>query len=263
MLIRPVSDLHIDVHWDNKQLYKYQLPELETDKDTVLVIAGDLCELGDGYLYWDQWLRNTCKRFRAVVMIAGNHEHYSGKFGQAIVHLKEVQKLIPNLHVLDNEMVTIDHVHFVGTTFWTNYQNSNPIELIKMQAFSDHMCIEEFPPIKAVEENKKAQEFLRRTVEEIETLGRPGDKIYVVTHQSPSILSEDPRYRDSPISSAFSSALEELVYDIGADIWHHGHIHMFSDYELFGTRMLCNAKGYETPSGIERTFFKDKLVIEV
>lgn len=260
--VRPVSDLHIDVSSDRRFLYKYELPELETDKETVLVIAGDLCEMADGYLYWDMWLQRTAARFRAVVIIPGNHEHYSGTFGDAVTHLREVAKRIANLHVLDNEVVKIDHVHFIGSTLWTNYRNSNPIELIKMQTVSDHYCIKDFPPARAVEENAKAQEFLLKAAAEIKQ-NFPEDKLYVVTHQAPTSLSEDPRYKDSPISSAFCSDLEEVVYQVGAAVWHHGHIHMFSDYSLFGTRIICNARGYDGFSGPEQTYFKDNMLIEV
>lgn len=261
MLIRPMSDLHIDV---GAYAYKWKIPVLETDKDSVLVLAGDTCEMADGYFKWDIWLRHNCSRFKAVIAVAGNHEHYSGEYGKALNHFREVAKSIPNFHVLENEMVTIDNVHFLGCTLWTNYRNSNPIELIKMQTFSDHLCIEGFPPSKAVELNKQSCEFLRETAEALALLKKAGDKIVVVTHQAPSHMSEDPKYADSPIASAFSSDLDELVYDVDADLWIHGHIHWFSDYMLFGTRIICNALGYNSfSSGKEETGFKEDLVVTV
>lgn len=255
--VRPVSDLHVDVSM-------YNLVELEHDKETVLTISGDLSEMGDQDYPWADWFHRTCPRFRDVLFVPGNHEHYGGKFGEAFIRLRDVASRIPNLHVLHNRYVKIDHVHFVGTTLWTNYRNGNPIELIKMRSFSDHVNIGDFTPENAVYENAKAQSLLKRLSKQIEK--KEGEKLFVMTHHAPTSLSEDPRFFDSPIASAFSSDLDELVYEVGADVWQHGHIHWFKDYSLFGTRIVCNPRGYHSPrpgGGSEATGFKSDFLLEV
>lgn len=254
MRIRPVSDLHIDVS-------KFELPELETDKESVLVVAGDLCEMGFGTSPWEGWFFKHCPRFKAVVFVMGNHESYGGNWGKALENVRGTEKKIPNLHVLNNEKVLVDDVTFLGSTLWTDCDRGNPMTYMRLKmGMADYSQILKFTPQMSHEEHKIAVEWLRKARTEIE------GKVVVVTHHSPTRLSEDPKYKDSPIAGGFSSDQDELVYDLKVDLWIHGHIHYFSNYSLFGTRIVCNPRGYHSARVFgmgEDTGFKDKLTIEV
>lgn len=251
MLIRPISDLHIDIA-------RFDLPHLESDKESILSIAGDLCEMGAGYMPWDIWLRKVAERFKEVVFVLGNHESYGGSFGKAEEHLREIAKTTPNLQVLNNQVLERGNVLIAGTTLWTDCDRGNPMTFWRLRrSMADFTHIHGFSPEQSYERNREACLFLRDI--------QKGDrKLVVVTHHSPSRLSEDPKYKDSPIAGGFTSDLDELVYDVGACLWHHGHVHYFSDYSLFGTRMICNPRGYESSSSYrEDTGFKNDLVIQV
>ena len=56
------------------------------------------------------------------------------------------------------------------------------------------------------------------------------------------------------------------VSDAGADrvqLWVHGHTHDSFDYEVAGTRVLCNPRGYCREGRQENARFDPSLVIEV
>ena len=64
-----------------------------------------------------------------------------------------------------------------------------------------------------------------------------------VTHFAPSLRSADPRYGLAPGTAGFCNSLDELIPM--ADLWIHGHTHTAFDYEVRGTRVVSNPRGYE------------------
>jgi hypothetical protein len=45
------------------------------------------------------------------------------------------------------------------------------------------------------------------------------------------------------LNPAFASNLDYLMGQ-GVKLWVHGHTHVAKDYELNGTRIVCNPRGY-------------------
>lgn len=68
------------------------------------------------------------------------------------------------------------------------------------------------------------------------------DNTVVVTHHAPHPNSIPERYRQDILSGAFASDLTRLMGR--SRLWVHGHMHDCMDYELFGTRIVCNPRGY-------------------
>lgn len=64
----------------------------------------------------------------------------------------------------------------------------------------------------------------------------------VISHMPPSERSIPDRYKDSILSAAFASRLDDLV--IRADLWVHGHLHDSFDYRIGACRVVCNPRGY-------------------
>ena len=92
----------------------------------------------------------------------------------------------------------------------------------------------------------------------------------VVTHHSPHPHSIHPRFAGSPLNAAFVSDLSPLMGK--AKLWIHGHVHDSFDYELAGTRVIANPRGYAlnrraaTEIGMvewENPMFDARLVVEV
>ena len=67
----------------------------------------------------------------------------------------------------------------------------------------------------------------------------------------------------SPLNAIFVSDAEPLVAASGARLWIHGHTHDSFDYQVQGTRVLCNPRGYAKDGNDENPLFDPRLVVEV
>jgi len=86
----------------------------------------------------------------------------------------------------------------------------------------------------------------------------------VVTHHAPSIRSlayGAHATRDNPLAPAYASDLEGVMGGGTVPLWIHGHTHLPIDYDVGGTRVLSNPRGYP---GFERVpGFRSELIVEV
>ncbi len=64
----------------------------------------------------------------------------------------------------------------------------------------------------------------------------------VVTHHAPSARSVAPRFASDLLTPAFASNLEHLMDGQCAVLWIRGHTHDPFDYEINGTRVICNPR---------------------
>lgn len=83
----------------------------------------------------------------------------------------------------------------------------------------------------------------------------------VVTHHLPAAPSVASQFLNDPLNPAFASRLEGLIEKFQPALWVDGHTHVACDYEIFGTRVVCNPRGY--PSEYSNKGFTPELVIEV
>ena len=90
------------------------------------------------------------------------------------------------------------------------------------------------------------------------------EKTVVVTHHAPSFKSVISYFETNLTSACFASNLEHLMDGDKVALWVHGHMHTSLDYEVNGTRVICNPRGY-TRFGDEQqnNEYKDDLVIEI
>lgn len=86
----------------------------------------------------------------------------------------------------------------------------------------------------------------------------------VVTHHAPSFQSIAPMYRQDSLTPAFASNLDYLMGE-PICLWIHGHVHHSNDYEINGTRIVSNPRGYQLKGDTfpENQDFKPDLVIEI
>jgi hypothetical protein len=77
----------------------------------------------------------------------------------------------------------------------------------------------------------------------------------------PATPSIDSRYKNDVLNPAFASRLEDVIEQYHPDLWIHGHTHVHCDYEICGTRVVCNPRGY--PSEPTGKGFSPGLVVEV
>lgn len=249
MKLRLLSDLHLE-------FAAFEPPQVEAD---VVVLAGDIHTKARG-VRWAQ------ERFETVpvVYVPGNHEYYGGSLGHTWCEMKRAA-LGSNAHVLDNEVLDVEGVRFVGCTLWTDYRLTANEPLAMWDACKrlndyENVLDEQFRkvhPQQLQSRHARSRQFLREAVE-----SAAGRKVVVVTHHGASALSIAPEYRDdkSHLNASYASAMENFMGE-PVVLWLHGHTHASLDYNIAGTRVVCNPRGY-APNDINKNF-DPRLVLEV
>jgi len=261
MFVRLFSDLHLECGNIN-------VPVIENEKDIVVVLAGDI-GVADRPRTIGPFVHEMAQRHRAVVYVAGNHEHWDSSFlrtydkirsaiGMWQSHDQSVPNAIgipSNVHTLQNEVVEIDDVVFIGATLWTSYRNHNDLAMFDAKRFmKDYKKIRtgseadpyrrKFEPMDAWFDHNHSKEFIFKKIKEYKDLGK---KVFVVTHHAPSELSIAPEYRtahDDLLNASYATELGNDIADLQPNIWVHGHTHTSHDYTIGDTRIVCNPRGY-------------------
>ena len=106
-------------------------------------------------------------------------------------------------------------------------------------------------------------QFHRRAVRFLETKLQESfaGPTVVITHHTPSPRSIARAFEGSLLNAAYCSDLEWLIEKYRPELWVHGHVHQFWDYEMGVTRVLCNPHGYMDVEEVEA--FERDLVVEV
>jgi len=258
MYIRLFSDIHNEFRREEGE-EPYPIPELPTDPQTVLVLAGDIDTKGRGINYANA----LSGRFKAVVLVAGNHDLWGSNFTK--LPNKWLEGSEDNVYPLFNAHITIDNVVFCGGTLWTDYNDCDELSMLDAtRVMVDYSKIKsgeryrKFTPEMAYWDHKDCLKAIRGG------LSVQGARKYiVVTHMTPSYINEDPKFYNqySTTKHYYHSNLDDLVCD--ADVWCFGHTHHNVDRIVGpkGTRMVSNQVGYY-PDHLAKGF-SDTLLIEV
>ena len=248
MKLQILSDLHLE-------FAPCQI--VNTDAD-VVILAGDI-HLGDrGYKWAEQNIKN-----KEVIYVLGNHEFYKEATPRLFEKLKKETKGT-NIHVLENESISIGGVKFLGCTLWTDFELLNSLDASIASAnlhMTDYRKIRISPQFKKIRPSftvvwhKQSKNWLREEIKKDNN-----DKIIVVTHHAPSIQSIPVEDREDPLSAAFASNMIDLIAPSNIKLWVHGHIHTAFDYNIGGTRVICNPLGYPDEP---RRGFKPALTIDI
>ena len=232
MKVHVLSDLHVEF-----EDYQY----LHTDCD-VVVLAGDIHVKEKGISWALEQIGN-----KPVIYVLGNHEFY-GKTYQK--HIKKMKELAAgtNIHILEQDTVTIEGVNFLGCTLWTDFELFGDPRIAGYQCqqiMTDYKKIKKLPnysKIRSIDTaifHKHALVWLKK-----ELSGLSGQKNVVVTHHGPSMKSVPDYYKNELTTAAYVSALDDFIQEHSPSYWLHGHLHNSSDYSIGGCRVLCNPKGY-------------------
>ena len=258
MRVNVISDLHLE------------FADLVLPGGDVLILSGDVCEVKnikkdhynpdmvmlaheradrrpDRYI---RFFEEECSKYREVIYVMGNHEHYGFRFDKTYNYLKE--NIPPNIRLLEKESVEIDGVVFVGGTLWTDLNKNDPITAYTLKTsmndyrvitnlYKDKGLYYKLTPEYTLAEHNLTKQFISDAV------AASGDKpVVVVTHHSPSKLSIKPRYQgDFHMNGGYSSAMEDFILDRPQiKFWTHGHTHDTFDYMIGECRVICNPRGY-------------------
>jgi predicted phosphodiesterase len=225
-----------------------------TENAEVLILSGDICVARDlnerdvhGVMVngrdksemYHTFFQECCSRFKNVIYIAGNHEHYHGDFAETFKIFRERLGYLVNLHILDKESVPINDIMFIGGTLWTDMNKEDSITLWHMKSMmndfrtvknSNRMVSRKVMKYKKDEEGKyitqkigevnsmvedgfefeesvstfspeDAVEDHKKMLQYIKMIieGKHSQKFVVVGHHAPSKLSTHPKYADELI----------------------------------------------------------------
>ncbi len=252
MKVQIFSDVHADVA-------RPRPITVAPDVDAVIV-AGDVCEGAEnGFAR----LRQIVPMQVPIIMVLGNHEYYRRHLASELAAARLAAPLY-GVHLLENDVVTLSNVRFIGCSLWTDYalfRDPQRAMQVAAHGLNDHRRIKwskqpwsRFRPQEAWRLHQQSRAFIEKA------LAEPFDgATVVVTHHAPHPGSIHSRYKSDLLTAAYVSDLTAVIEDGRAVLWVHGHVHESFDYYVGATRILCNPHGY----GNENPQFNPALVVEI
>lgn len=236
-----ISDLHIET-WDEPfdwtgmatSMLCVVSGDISKDKN---IVAKTLTHLGECY--------------KAVFYIDGNDEHRNGltHLGDSYNELKEAIEGIPNVIYLQDNVVIVDGVAFLGTNGWWTHDFSPAVDYDETRDWVGERYDLTVDQVSAIEiTGYQDYSYLTNSIERLQK--HPEVKrIVVVTHTVPfyQLLEHDSELKDnyrvnclgnSYILRALSADTETKV-----DTWVFGHYHTPIDYSIEGVRFTNNCRG--------------------
>lgn len=200
---------------------------------------------------YNDFIVRCCERFKHVIFIMGNHEHYHGDFAKSANLIRGTFGDLHNFHLLDKEWLIINGVLFFGGTLWTTMNEEDPLTLAYVQHhMNDYDKIKNTSPLAGgyflPQDSVEDHYAFRRALDEVLEL-HPTSPVVVCGHHAPSKASTHPRYKtEYHMNGAYSTNLDNFILDRRQiKLWTHGHTHESFDYMIGTTRIFCNPRGYD------------------
>lgn len=211
----------------------------------ILAIVGDL---SSDLNLLDAFFRKIPEHID-IVYVPGNHEFEAKLFNTVVPNLKKHLEIFENVTVLYNETVVIKGIKFIGTTLWTDFSATGHQDKVMTWAdgiipdfksgliSSEDGVISRFTVKDALREHEKAVKFLTFEL----TSNRSAPSV-VLSHFAPHPKSIHVGYSGQIENAYWVNNLEHLMGL--CEFWVHGHTHDSFEYQLFGTDVLCNPRGF-------------------
>lgn len=265
MKILVLSDLHL-THMPFSAVQDGVRIDAEVD---VVVLAGDIDEGVGGF----RWARETFPD-KPIVMVSGNHEFYTKHWTNHLDSMYEAA-LKYDIEFLEAQSIDLAGVRFLGATLWTDFElmgsehRSDVMRLAKNRMMDYHhikitrtaefywVKSKRLIPALTSRRHRGSVEWLENELE-----GRDPAKTVIVTHHAPHPKSIPARFAGDPLSASYASDLTRLMGKAG--LWIHGHVHHNLDYNVNGTRVVTNPRGYpDKHGGVENTKFNPAFIVEI
>lgn len=250
MKVLVYSDLHLDHGPFN--------PILEDgirvdDQADLVVLAGDINNGTSGI----RWGRETFPD-KPVVYVMGNHEFYGGHWDRTLDKARELA-IEHDVHLLENDSFKLGEITFLGASLWTDFRlfgedrfaafaearaRMNDFKLIKISRSAEMYWVKSkhLIPDLTSRRHRNSLEWLDSQLD-----GADPAKTVIISHHAPHLNSIPEEYKEDILSCCYASDLTNYMGK--AKLWIHGHVHESVDYELKGTRVLSNPRGYKLRSG--------------
>ena len=260
MRVDLISDIHLE------------FGDLILPGGDILIISGDACEAHylDKTAYgpdsvhfsfedprrlctrFQRFFEEECPKYRSVIYVMGNHEHYKGQYEKTYNDIKS--NMPANVHLLEQETLIIDGVLFIGATLWTDMNRGDALTMYHLKdGMNDYRMIKmkngeiyhKLTPNRTLDEHVRTKQFIEIALKNNRERENPLP-VVMVTHHAPSKLSIKPEYEDDHLmNGGYSSDLSDIMLDHPEiRVWTHGHTHDEFKYMMGETTVLCNPRGY-------------------
>jgi predicted phosphohydrolase len=257
-----ISDLHTELLTElqlDELLSKLKKQKTNVEKD-ILLLAGDI-----GNFVTDDKIKNFEKtmlffgtKFSKIIWILGNHEHYHSfttkTYDDARLLNIRINEINNKFILLINESYEINNFLILGSTLWSNAQNSlyatqcikyiknfeNDVNLYTLQHLTDLDWLEN-------------------------SINNSKDKnIIVMTHHLPSFQCIDQQYAKYNIINNFFATNLEYLFHNNIKCWVYGHTHSANKLTINDVKLYVNPIGYykENNKKINFEFMKLDLALE-
>lgn len=243
MKLRIYSDIHLD-HYSgydakNGRPILWYPPPLPDDKETTLILAGDLWT-GTRFIEFGgfSWIGYVAQQFKQVLIVLGNHDYWPRNHqlcikggGDKCNGMLQDCGLF-NVKVLDMGTHEDGDFLFIGATLWTDIDKNDALAMYNMTRFMnyDGKCAYETGPggqwsrfhsDKWVHTHDRHKAYIKRVAEQ-----NRDKKIVVITHHVPLLGIGDPMYFGQASNAYYMSDLSDLILDNDNILmWCHGHTH--------------------------------------
>lgn len=230
------------------------------------MLAGDIVEVVDlkkSSTYRTNvmnYLSALNSRYKKIIYVAGNHEHWGNSFVHTNQNLKSRFREfgLENFVVLENETYEVDDVIFFGATMWTTMRNNNPIVVMDCMAFMNdyreiHVPLEHNQMYSKYFYGEKADLLPEHTINECRHTKRKlhefmnlvtDKKKVMVTHHAPSSVSISAEHHHTSVcNDAYYEELSDRIYESDIKVAVHGHVHTPVEYNIGECRVISNPRG--------------------
>ncbi len=247
-----LSDVHLEF-FDRKKVDKLIdiMKNKLVEKDTYLMLAGDLCGATNNNL--EYFLSNIKNQFRKIFYVMGNHEFYNTSLLDGKKLIRDKINILNNdnnnIILLDNETYFLEEENtvIIGSTLWSDLSYSESLDVHDINNISyakrylnDFNYINNFSPDDYQKEFEKSKLFIQSEINNNKNKNR---KIILLTHHMPSFKLIDKKYKNMPMNRCFASKLDDL-FDESINCWIYGHTHTPNNIILNNVRFVCNSIGY-------------------
>lgn len=252
MKVTYCSDLHLEFS-------DYEIHNV--DNADVLILAGDIMPISrlktdiesvkfGNISRFLKFIDQVTNLYKHVIWVMGNHEYYGADITE-LSELKQAFKCYSNLYILENEIVKLDGVTFIGGTMWTDLNKNDPSTKYRAAGLLNdfHYITENHEPFNVDYWYSLHQQFMQ-FITDFFTSYQSEDPVVVVTHHSPTFETIDARYKGSFIMNGlYCSSLEEFILDNPSiKYWIHGHLHGCDQFDLDTCKIRSNTRGYPSES---------------
>ena len=222
--IQYVSDVHVS---------KNRIPKIDPVSDTLL-IAGDIGNPNGVPV--QTFLQETSKKFKKVIVVAGNHDYNCGALFNASSynnHYKSFENMCDayDITLLNNNVCELsDDIVIVGSTLWS--QPRIPTKFI-----TDNKTLVNV--YNHLHMHNNSLKFINNAI-----MRYNDKKIVMLTHYVPSHKLIEDKYKGDKYNSLFASDLDYLINN-PIVAWICGHTHSVTEMQINDVYCGINAYGYK------------------